>query len=47
MADTIFTTWSGKRYYGAQEGEVTWRPVTSIPLADVDGNPDTEPDALW
>jgi len=47
MADTIFTTWSGKRFYGGQEGEVTWRPVTSIPLADIDGNPDTEPDALW
>jgi hypothetical protein len=47
MADTIFTTWSGKRFYGGQEDEVTWRPVTSIPLADVDGNPDTEPEAGW
>ena len=47
MADTIFTTWSGKRFYGGVADEVTWRPVTSIPLADVDGNPDTEPDALW
>jgi hypothetical protein len=47
MADTAFTTWSGKRYYGAVSSEVTWRPVTSIPLADTDGNPDTEPDADW
>lgn len=47
MADTAFTTWSGKRFYGALGSEVTWRPVTSIPLADTDGNPDTEPDAEW
>jgi hypothetical protein len=47
MADTIFTTWSGKRFYGGEADEVTWRPVTSIPLADVDGNPDTDPDAAW
>jgi hypothetical protein len=47
MADTIFTTWSGKRFYGGQDSRVTWRPVTSIPLADVDGNPDTEPEADW
>lgn len=47
MADTIFTTWSGKRFYGGEEDAVTWRPVTSIPLADLDGNPDTEPDAAW
>jgi membrane-associated phospholipid phosphatase len=48
MADTAFTTWSGKRFYGAAaNGEVTWRPVTSIPLADMDGNPDTAPDPDW
>jgi hypothetical protein len=47
MADTIFTTWSGKRFYGGLEDEVTWRPVTSIPLADTDGNAATEPDAGW
>ena len=47
MADTIFTTWSGKRFYGGQADRVTWRPVTSIPLADIDGNPDTEPDLDW
>jgi hypothetical protein len=47
MADTAFTTWSGKRFYGAAPNEVTWRPVTSIPLADTDGNPDTSPDSDW
>ena len=47
MADTAFTTWSGKRFYGAAPNEVTWRPVTSIPLADTDGNPDTAPDPGW
>src|SRR6185436_5850155 len=34
MADTAFTVWSAKRYYGADSMEVTWRPATSIPLAD-------------
>jgi membrane-associated phospholipid phosphatase len=47
MADTAFTTWSGKRHYGALSNAVTWRPVTSIPLADTDGNPETEPDPDW
>jgi hypothetical protein len=47
MADTALTTWSGKRFYGAVPTEVTWRPVTSIPLADTDGNPDTAPDPDW
>jgi hypothetical protein len=47
MADTMFTTWSGKRFYGADPNEVTWRPVTSIPLAETDGNPDTVPDPDW
>ena len=47
MADTAFTTWSGKRFYGAAANEVTWRPVTSIPLADTDGNPATTPDPEW
>jgi membrane-associated phospholipid phosphatase len=26
---------------------VTWRPVTAIPLADTDDNPDTQPDTEW
>jgi hypothetical protein len=47
MADTSFTTWSGKRFYGSVPNEVTWRPVTSIPLADMDGNPDTVSDPAW
>ena len=47
MADTAFTIWSAKRFYGADPSEVTWRPVTSIPLADTDGNPDTAPDPDW
>ena len=47
MADTIFTTWNAKRHFGAIETVVTWRPVTSIPLADFDGNPDTIADPDW
>ncbi len=47
MADTAFTTWSGKRFYGSVPTEVTWRPVTAIPLADTDGNPDTHADPTW
>lgn len=47
MADTAFTTWSGKRTYGDDPNVVTWRPVTSIPLADTDGNPDTDFDFGW
>ena len=47
MADTAITTWSGKRYYGSVSTEVTWRPVTAIPLAHTDGNPDTAPDPDW
>jgi hypothetical protein len=47
MADTAFTTWSGKRFYGAAANEVTWRPVTAIPLADTDGIPGTAADPQW
>ena len=47
MADTAFTTWAGKLFYGSVENEVTWRPVTAIPLADTDGNPDTAADPSW
>jgi hypothetical protein len=47
MADTAFTTWSGKRSYGDLPNQVTWRPVTSIPLADTDGNPHTAADPTW
>ncbi|MEO5896489.1 MAG: vanadium-dependent haloperoxidase [Vicinamibacterales bacterium] len=47
MADTAITIWSAKRSYGAIPTEVTWRPATSIPLADTDGNPETSPDSGW
>ena len=47
MADTAFTIWSAKRFYGALPTEVTWRPVTAIPLAETDGNPATAPDVDW
>ena len=47
MADTAFTIWSAKRFYGSLPTEVTWRPVTAIPLAETDGHPDTAPDADW
>jgi hypothetical protein len=47
MADTAFTIWSAKRFYGSAALEVTWRPVTSIPLADTDRNPDTVADPDW
>ena len=47
MADTAFTTWSAKRFYGAAPHEVTWRPVTSIPRADSDENPETASDPNW
>jgi hypothetical protein len=47
MADTAITTWSAKRFYGEVSFEVTWRPVTSIPLADTDGNPDTVAEPGW
>jgi hypothetical protein len=44
MADTAFTIWSAKRYYGAIPTEVTWRPTTAIRLAGSDDNPDTVAD---
>jgi hypothetical protein len=47
MADTAITTWAAKRFYGSVPGEVTWRPVTAIPMADSDGNPDTAVDPAW
>ena len=47
MADTAFTIWSAKRYFGVVPSEVTWRPVSAIPLADTDGNDDTIADPEW
>lgn len=47
MADTAFTVWSAKRYYGSVATDVTWRPWTAIVEAGLDGNPDTDPDSEW
>jgi hypothetical protein len=47
MADTAFTIWSAKRYYGSDPAAVTWRPLTAITLADTDGNPGTVADPDW
>jgi len=52
MADTAFTTWSAKRYYGVHDDDqqvtwVTWRPVTAIVLADTAGIPGTTADPAW
>ena len=47
MADTAFTTWSAKRLYGSMAFEVTWRPVTAIPLAETDFNPNTVAEPEW
>jgi len=47
MADTAFTIWSAKRFYGSMPIDVTWRPVTSIPMADTDANMDTTADPAW
>jgi hypothetical protein len=47
VADTAFTIWSAKRFYSSVSMEVTWRPVTSIPLAETDGNLETLADPDW
>lgn len=47
MADTAFTVWSAKAFHGAMPTDVTWRPMTSIPLADTDSNPDSAADSAW
>src|SRR6266550_4198118 len=41
MADAAIACWEAKYHY------VFWRPVTAIPLADTDGNPDTTADPSW
>jgi PAP2 superfamily len=41
MADAAIACWEAKYHY------VFWRPVTAIPLADTDGNPDTIADPAW
>jgi hypothetical protein len=47
MADTAFTVWSAKLYYGAQPQQVTWRPYTAITLADTDPLQETMADPFW
>jgi len=47
MADTVFTIWSAKRSYGSMPVDVTWRPVTSITMAETDANMDTAADPAW
>jgi hypothetical protein len=46
MADTAFTIWSSKRFYGADPSALTWRPITAIAFGD-DGNPATVEDPTW
>src|SRR5262249_6795893 len=40
-ADSVIAGFAAKYYYRS------WRPRTAIPLADLDGNPDTDPDPTW
>jgi hypothetical protein len=47
MADTAFTIWKAKRDYGSSPTEVTWRPVSAIAFADLDGHADTVAEASW
>jgi hypothetical protein len=47
MADTAITIWSSKRFYGSVATAVTWRPVTSIVLAETDNNPETAATPDW
>jgi hypothetical protein len=41
VSDAIIAGFEAKYYYRA------WRPRTAIPLADLDGNPDTDADPSW
>jgi PAP2 superfamily len=41
MADAVISIWNAKNTYN------TWRPVTAIRNADVDGNPTTTKDTAW
>ena len=41
LADAIIGCWDAKYTYSS------WRPVTAIPLAGTDGNPDTTADLAW
>jgi membrane-associated phospholipid phosphatase len=41
LADAAIVSWDNKYTYN------DWRPVTAIPLADMDGNQATDPQADW
>ena len=41
VADAVIVGFEAKYHYRA------WRPRTAIPLADLDGNPDTDADPAW
>ena len=41
IADAIIAVFEAKNFYNS------WRPITAILNADVDGNPDTSPDPTW
>ena len=41
MADAAICSWDAKFTF------YNWRPVTAIHMADLDGNPDTQPDPTW
>lgn len=43
MADTAFTTWSAKRFYGADPSALTWRPFTAIRVGVIDPDPTWRP----
>jgi hypothetical protein len=43
MADTAFTIWSAKRFYGADPAAVTWRPFTAIREGSIDPDPTWRP----
>jgi hypothetical protein len=47
MADTAFTIWTAKRFYGSDPNEVTWRPFTAITEAGSDAIAGTEADLAW
>jgi hypothetical protein len=43
MADAAITTWSAKRFYGADPAAVTWRPFTAIREGSIDPDPTWRP----
>ncbi len=47
MADTAFTTWAGKRFYGSILDRIAWRRSPQSRWRMSDGNPDTVADPGW